>query len=284
MVRQKSSQKIKLYRLSLIENSTHKTIRTIRFSRLAFYITAAAAAVALVLLIYCVIAFTPLRKSIPGYPDAHSKKVSLENAIKIDSLENAILRWNLYVTNLRNVLTGQSSVSIDSLISTSGSTSYLSMKSIAELSKQDSILRETVRREEQFGVSANASKQLPIEGMHFFSPLKGIIATDFDSVLHPGLDISASSGAIVSSVLDGSVIQQLRTEQDGIILIIQHRDDVISIYSMLDKTLVGVGDSVKAGSPIAIVGAAAGSPDKHLLHFELWHRGEALNPLKYISL
>lgn len=284
MVRQNTPLNLKLYRLSLIENSTHKTIRTVRFSKPAFIVTAVVSISALILLIYCSIAFTPLRKSIPGYPDAHSKKVSLENAIKIDSLENAILRWNLYVTNLRNVLTDQSSVSIDSLIDISNSTRYLSIKSMEELSRQDSLLRETVRREEQFGVSANASKQLPIEGMHFFTPLKGVVSTDFDSSLHPGIDISASKGAVVSSVLDGSVIQRLRSSESGLMLIVQHRDDVVSIYANLDKTMVSVGDVIKAGSPIAIVGAAPGANNFYNLHLELWHRGEPLNPIKYINL
>lgn len=283
MVRQNPTTKNKQYRLSLIENSTHKTIRTIRFSGPFFIIAASATVVAVILLIYCAIAFTPLRKSIPGYPDAHSKKVALENAIKIDSLENAISRWNLYVTNLRQLFADEQHISPDSLLSTSSNgTRYLSSKSIGALQRQDSILRKTVIAEEQFGVGA-AERQLPIEGMHFFTPTKGIISTEYDAILHPAIDISSTKGAIVSAVLDGSVVLSQSSESAGKLLIIQHNSDTISIYSNLESVLVASGESVKAGSPIARVAPTAGKADSYHLHFELWHRGQARNPSQYIK-
>lgn len=272
----------KVYRLTLIENSTHKAIRSIRFTKPVCIIAIAAFVLAVVLLIYALVAFTPLRITIPGYPDAHSKKVAIDNAIKIDSLENAITRWTFYVENLREALTGQKASRLDSLIEQGASTHYLSQKSVKELESRDSLLRSTVIEEERFGISANAARKLPIDGLHFFSPVKGVITTNFDSTLHPAIDISTSKGAIVSSVLDGRLIQILRSDSTGYVLIVQHRDDIISIYSNIERVLAPAGEELKAGSPLGIV--ASGDNSSYQLHFELWHNGQALNPTKYIQL
>ena len=80
----------KLYRLSLVDNDTHDVVKVMLISRMRATLIAIASVIGIILLIYSIIAFTPLRSTIPGYPDAHSKKVALANAIKIDSLENII--------------------------------------------------------------------------------------------------------------------------------------------------------------------------------------------------
>ena len=43
------------------------------------------------------------------------------------------------------------------------------------------------------------------------------------------------------------------------------------------------GDKVTAGTAIAIVGGTGSTADGDHLHFELWHKGEAVDPTKYIS-
>ena len=88
-----SAESNKFYRLTLLEDSSHKKIRTIRFSKAGFIVTAVTATVIMMVLIFCLIAFTPIRTAIPGYPDGRTKKQAVENAIKIDSLENIIARW-----------------------------------------------------------------------------------------------------------------------------------------------------------------------------------------------
>ena len=192
----------KIYRLSLVDNETHNNIKTIRFSKLRFIIAAVTVVVMSVLLLYCLIAFTPLRNTIPGYPDVQVKKVALANAIKIDSLESVITKWNLYAENLSRVLAGEATVNFDSIVRRSA-LQYLSSKSEEELLRQDSLLRESVQSAERFGVSAKAIQALPIEGKHFFNPVKGVVSKEFDRVEHPGIDISTSASSIVSSILEG---------------------------------------------------------------------------------
>ena len=111
--------------------------------------------------VYCVVAFTPVRTFIPGYPDAHSKRAAIQNAIKIDSLENVIYRWELYSENLRRVVEGREPLKIDSLINVA-QTERTAKANASELAKKDSLLREVVKEEEEFGISARSKRDLPI--------------------------------------------------------------------------------------------------------------------------
>jgi len=265
-----------------VDNETHESIRSIRFGKAQGIYWLITAVLALLLLFYLLFAYTPLRTIIPGYPNAHSKKEAVANAIKIDSLENVVTRWNVYAEHLSRVLTGESSVDFDSLVR-AGTAHYLSDKDAAELVRQDSVLRETVQKEEQFGVSALGERELPIEGMHFFTPIKGVVATGFDLAVHPYIEISAPTGTVVSAVLDGTVVFTAWDAEQGYIIIIQHHDDLLSVYTNNQKLLRDSGDEVKAGTPIALVGGTSRSEGNEHLHFELWHRGESLDPTRYIS-
>ena len=281
MGRQNPERERRTYRLSLVDNDTHDTLRSVRFTKLGFIYGAITAVLALLLVFYLLFAFTPLRTIIPGYPNPHSRKEAVANAIKIDSLENVITRWNLYAANLSRVLTGEATVDFDSLVR-SATPRYLSDKDAAELARRDSVLRETVQKEEQFGVG-RPERALPIEGMHFFSPLKGVVAVGYDPVLHPSIDISAPTGSVVSAVLDGIVVFTGRDAEEGYITVLQHRDNLISIYANNQRLLRSTGESVKAGTPIALVGGIAGREGTENLHFALWYGGTSLDPTRYIS-
>ncbi len=274
MGRQNPDAPKRTYRLSLVDNETHDPLRAIRFNKVQLVYGIITAVLALLLVSYCLFAFTPLRTIIPGYPNAHSKREAVTNALKIDSLENALLRWNLYAEHLDRVLTGEQTANYDSLVRL-GNARYLSDKSPAELARRDSILRETVQKEDQFGVSNRAERDLPLEGMHFFTPLKGVVSTGYDRVLHPAVDLSAPTGSVVSAVLDGMVVFTGWDADVGYVIILQHRGDLISIYSNNQKVLHSAGESVKAGAPVALVG-------DHL-HFELWQNGQSVDPTRHIS-
>lgn len=133
-----------MYRLTLLEDSSHKKIKSVRFTKTGIIVTLVTSLVLLVMVVYCLVAFTPLRTTIPGYPDARSKKQAIENAIKIDSLESVITRWELYSENLARVLTGEETINLDSIVR-KNSTKYLKNVSQEQISRQDSLLREKVR-------------------------------------------------------------------------------------------------------------------------------------------
>ena len=92
MGRQNPEHRKRQFRLSLLDNETHETLRSIRFNRAQGIYGIITAALAILLVAYLLFAFTPLRTIIPGYPNAHSRRQAVANALKIDSLENAVSR------------------------------------------------------------------------------------------------------------------------------------------------------------------------------------------------
>ena len=269
------------YRISIIDNESHKHVWTSRITKTGFFVTVVSFIVMLCAITYCLIAYTPIRTFIPGYPDARSKRVAIQNAIKVDSLERVIYRWELYSENLKRAVEGKEPIKIDSIIKASRKDAAEPVDG-ATLQKQDSILREKVKEEEQFEISARGRRDLPIEGLHFFTPLKGVVSQGFD-VTHPYVDITAAEGSAVKATLDGTVIYTGWSEDDGKTLQIQHTDDIVSIYKHNDKLLKKAGDKVKAGTSIAIVGNTGDTSTGTHLHFELWHKGEAVDPARYIK-
>lgn len=282
MAQRSREKKSKTFRLALIDDKTHKHLVTFHFTRTTFFIALVTLIVVICAAIYSIIAYTPIRTFIPGYPDARSKRAAIQNAITIDSLENVIFRWELYSENLRRAVEGEEPIRIDSLIKAQENPDAAA-PDMDEIARQDSLLRERVKEEEQFGISARNHRDLPIEGLHFFTPLKGVVSQGYDPVVHPYVDIAAPEGSVVKATLDGTVIFAGWSDETGHTIQIQHEGDIVSIYKHNEKLLKKAGDKVTAGAPIALVGNTGELTTGDHLHFELWHKGQTVDPTLYIK-
>ena len=275
--------KTSYFRLSIMDDQSHKQLWTVHFTRTSLFVAIVTLFVTMGAAIFSIIAFTPVRTFIPGYPDARSKRAAIQNAITIDSLERVIYKWGLYSENLKRVMEGMDPIHIDTLVN-AGMKNVTKDADLKDILRKDSILRETVKEEEQFGISADRDKRdLPIEGVHFFCPLKGVISQAYDTAEHPFIDITAPAGSVVKATLDGTVIQAGWSNDSGYTIQLQHEGDIISIYKHNEKLLKKSGDKVNAGAPIALVGNTGDLSTGTHLHFELWHKGEAVDPTKYIN-
>ena len=270
------------FRLALIDDKTHEHLFNIHFTKTKFLVAVISIIVVFTAVIYSLIAYTPIRTFIPGYPDAHSKRAAIQNAMRIDSLESVIYRWELYSENLRRIVDGEEPLKIDSIINASRRNAGSEVNA-ADLALKDSLLRQQVKEEEQFGISDRDKRNLPIEGLHFFTPLKGVVSQGYDPTIHPYIDITAQAGSVVKATLDGTVISDGWNEDTGYTIQIQHDGDIISIYKHNEKLLKKTGDKVTAGSPIALVGNTGNLSTGDHLHFELWYKGEAVDPARYIN-
>ena len=282
MSKDNKENKTNRFRLTVFDDRTHRHIFHIRFTKTGFFVAAVSVLVVIIASIYSLIAFTPVRTFIPGYPDAHSKRAAIQNAMRIDSLENVIYRWELYSENLRRVVEGEEPLKIDSLINASGKRE-VSKEELAGMAQKDSLLRQHVKEEEQFGISDRDKRNLPIEGLHLFTPLKGVISQSYDPVIHPFIDITAPAGSVVKATLDGTVISAGWSDDSGYTVQIQHDGDIVSIYKHNEKLLKKTGDKVTAGSPIALIGNTGDLTTGDHLHFELWYKGESVDPTKFIN-
>ena len=270
------------FRLSLLDAKTHQQLKSVRFTKTTFTITIVCATVVFCAAIFSLIAFTPIRTFIPGYPDANTKREAIQNAIKADSLESVIFKWELYAKNLRRVLEGERGLAIDSMMTASQKQAEAA-RNEKYLKSQDSLLRKTVQDEEMFEIAGRNTRSLPIEGMHFFTPVKGVITEGYDPALHPYVDIAAPEGTAVNAIADGTVIYTGWSEETGHTIQLQHDSDIISIYKHNNKLIKNVGDKVKAGTPIALVGNTGSFTTGPHLHFELWYKGESIDPTNHIN-
>jgi len=273
-------KKIRNFRLSLVDATSHERLWSLRFSRTTFVVAAISAVVIVVVGLFCLIAYTPIRTFIPGYPDAHSRRQAVQNSLRIDSLETRILQWELYTENLRRVVAGEPPIRMDSLI-LSNQASRSTVDSVY-LAYRDSLLRADVTEREQFYVTG-ATRNLPIEAMSFFPPLKGVVSRGFERSVHPWMDITAPAGTPVMAVLDGTVVYTGWDDETGYTLAIQHKGDILSIYKNNQKVLRSSGDVVKAGTPVGMVASSSSLITGDHLHFELWYEGAPVDPAQYIS-
>ena len=232
---------------------------------------------------YLLIDFTPLRRTIRGYPSRESREKALENRLMIDSLERQIQLWAFQVGNIQRIMSGREAMDLDSIASLAShspdTTVYAAM-----YAHQDSVLRGIVEKETAFDLSQSSGRDFLLEGLDFFTPLKGMVTEGFNlAINHPYIDVAADENATVYSILDGTVISAGWNDETGYVMIIQHGHDLVSIYKHNERLIRSAGDKVKVGTPIAIVGGTGSLATGVRLHFELWHAGEAIDPTKYIS-
>lgn len=98
---------------------------------------------------------------------------------------------------------------------------------------------------------------------------------------HKGWDIGARQGSTIRATADGVVRLSGRESGYGKMLEIDHGYGITTRYGHNSKNLVKVGDRVKRGDKIALVGSTGRSTGPHL-HYEVRLSGVAVNPRNYI--
>jgi len=273
----------KKYRFSIFNDTTHEEIFVFRANGVFSILTIVLVVIFLIGSVTLLISYTSLRELIPGYPSAQSRQDLIQNAIKIDSLQNEINVWRLQLANIQRITSGQKPLAIDSILNLQMNADTAARVE-GNFAKDDSLLRATVLREEQFNLTSREQKIEQIEGLHFFPPLKGVVTEEYNPAIgHPYLDIAAPENSVVSAVLNGTVIHSGWDDENGYTIQLQHDNNLVSVYKNNSKLLTKTGDKIAAGTPVALVGNTGTLSTAPHLHFELWHKGEPINPVQYIK-
>ncbi len=229
------------------------------------------------------VSFTPLREFIPGYADLQTKRIATSTAYRVDSLEKALNNNIKYLNNLKVILSG-GVVARDSANSVAAPNPNDQLNIPA--SSEDSVLRSEVEQEERFNLSfsSGSGEDDGLRNILFFTPLEGILSSKFDpTIRHYGVDIvSAESDAPIKVVLEGTVTLATWTSDEGHVIYVQHQYNLISVYKHNSMLLKKVGEKVKAGEAIAIVGNSGELSTGPHLHLELWHNGNAIDPSDHL--
>lgn len=223
-----------------------------------------------------VVFFTQIREMVPGYSSSDLLTQAIYLTKKTDSLENELELNNTFYKSIENVLSGKTEQIIyKDTLALSNEKDNIDFQAVLT-NAEDSILRKYVEEEDKFNLTKN---ELVIENKMFVSPVKGQITQKFDPLNnHFALDILVDTGTPVKSILEGKVIFSEWSIDTGHVLIIDHGDDIISVYKHNSKVLKTQNNFVKAGEVIAYSGNQGTLSTGPHLHFELWKNGTPINP------
>ena len=99
---------------------------------------------------------------------------------------------------------------------------------------------------------------------------------------HKGLDFAGKKGSEVVAVGDGVVSWAGKKSGYGRLVEINHGNGYTTRYGHNQSHMVSVGDTVKKGQQIALMGSTGRSTGPHV-HFEVLHNGKSVNPSKFIG-
>ncbi|HEY2204031.1 MAG TPA: M23 family metallopeptidase [Pseudonocardia sp.] len=123
-------------------------------------------------------------------------------------------------------------------------------------------------------------------GQEYVKPANGTFTSGFGGrwgTTHYGIDLANKIGTPIYAVTDGTVISSGPASGFGMWVRLQHPGGWISVYGHINRSLVRVGQKVKAGEQIAEIGNRGQSTGPHL-HFEIWDpSGKKLNPLPWLA-
>ena len=269
------------YKLSVINETSYEEVFNFRLSQLHVLTALSVLAVILVVLTILLIAFTDLREFIPGYPDGNMRQMIAQNALRVDSLENELLKRDRFFKSIRLVLNGGDTTSLER--SREDTARYRNDTIRFQISEQENEFRAAIEERERFNLSLGMKEQNH-DYYHFFPPVEGSVTQSFDEKKrHYGTDIVAKANAKVAAVLDGVVIFTDWTVKTGYVIQVQHTNDLISVYKHNSILLKKQGDYVRAGEVLGVVGNTGEESSGPHLHFELWRAGNPLNPENFIK-
>jgi murein DD-endopeptidase MepM/ murein hydrolase activator NlpD len=99
---------------------------------------------------------------------------------------------------------------------------------------------------------------------------------------HVGIDIGGQEGSRVVAAAEGDVDFVGEDEVFGKYVEIRHGDDWVTVYGHCASINVGPGHHVRVGEQVAKMGRT-GRTETAQLHFQVWQRGEAVDPRKLLS-
>ena len=224
------------------------------------------------------ITYTPLKEYIPGKSTTEVQKSLIELSMKSDSLEKTLIGRQIYLQNLKKIINGDDLIVAKKTEKIKNPQAEISFQKSIE----DSLLRIVVEGEDKSSITFNKEKNNEV--LMFFTPLNGNITDRFSVKKHHfGIDLVAKEKSRIAAVLEGTVILSNWNSETGYVIVVQHKNDYISLYKHNSVLLKNVGDFVSTGDHIAIIGDSGELSTGPHLHFELWHKGIPVNPENYIS-
>ena len=217
----------------------------------------------------------------PRYAQKKSNEELVALSNSIDSLINESKIKDQYIENITAILSGKENNTLDY-----NKNDYLNSPQNTQSSYDaiDSFFRkqfESNLLNDELLSPTNYNQDLLL-----MSPVSsGIISSSYDpNKNHFGIDFVCKYEEPIKSTYDGTILFSSWTRDTGYVVSIIHPNNLISVYKHNSKVFVDVGQSVKTGDVIAIIGNTGNLSSGPHLHFELWLDGKSVNPSEFISL
>ena len=264
------------YKVVVSSEDTFEEKFAFKASKINVFVLMLVYSVILISFTISIVFFTQLRELVPGYSSSDLLNRAIYLTQKTDSLERQIELNNKFYKSIEDVLSGNTDVFIERDNITIDSSLYEKNFFSISPNSEDSILRNYVDSQDKFNLTKN---ELVIENKMFFSPIKGDITQAFNfEENHFAIDIAADIGTPVKSILDGKILFSEWSVDTGHVIIVDHGDNIVSVYKHNSKSLKEQNDFVQAGEVIAYSGNQGSLSSGPHLHFELWKNGTPIDP------
>jgi len=271
------------YRLVILNEDTFEERFSFKLSRLNVYVFGGLFTFVLIALTSLLIAYTPLREYVPGYSSTALRQKAAKISNELDSLRNEAYINNSKLNAMMAVIKGEESSEtyykkVDSL-------NQLNKNSILQGvvygSKADSSFRKEVADIDRFNVRTNQTEKI---GMVLFSPVTGTITNKFNSEeAHFAIDIAVKKDTPIKAIAEGTVIFSEWSVDTGFVIILDHGNNLLSVYKHNSEIFKQQGELVKSGEVIATAGSAGELSTATHLHFELWYNGYPIDPTNFMD-
>jgi len=213
--------------------------------------------------------------------DYRIRQAIVNEALRIDSLEQVFEMQNRYITTLQDIIAG--TIKLDTVYSVDSLARQRSELLMERTEREEQFMRQ-YEEAERYNITSQSQPVNDVRTIGIFRPTAGLVSQSYNAMdSHLGVDIAASPNQSVVSVLDGTVLMANYTSDMGYTICIIHPGELISVYKHCESLLKKSGDRVKQGDVVALVGRGINSSQQSShLHFELWYQGQPLDPEKYI--
>lgn len=99
---------------------------------------------------------------------------------------------------------------------------------------------------------------------------------------HQGIDFSSEKGSEINAVAAGVVTWSAQKADYGLMVEVNHGNGLVTRYGHAEQLLVEVGEIVKKGETLALVGSTGRSTSPHV-HFEVFKNGRVVDPASYVN-
>ena len=269
------------YKVIVSNEETFEEIISLKTNNFQLFLFAFLYTIFVVILTTTIIFFTQVREYVPGYPSSDLLLSAAKITVKADSLERELALNAQFFSAIESVLRGDPNQTAQRILDDTLTKNDLDAAQIVATIPQDSILRAYVENQDKFNLTRN---QLLIDSKSYYSPVKGVVTDGFDiEKNHFAVDVSVDIGTPVKAILAGTVLFSEWSVETGHVILLDHGENLISVYKHNSKILKSQNETVRAGEVIAFSGEEGALSSGPHLHFEIWKNGLPIDPETILS-